>query len=87
MISATPTPKDMFYFLIFCSLFETLWRTEKLDGNTADARIRRKHPFFYNLPLPYLKPHTSDFRSKANILGRAELLAWVAPLVTQLTEF
>ena len=44
-------------------------------------------PFFYHLPLPYLKPHTSDFRSKANILGRAELLAWVAPLVTQLTEF
>jgi hypothetical protein len=68
-------------------MYETLWRVEKLDCNTADARIRRKPPFTYNLPLPYSKPHTSDSRVKANILGRAELLTWVAPLVTQPTKF
>jgi hypothetical protein len=43
--------------------------------------------FTYDLPLGHSKPHSSDFRVKANTLGRAELLAWVAPLVTQLTEF
>jgi len=55
--------------------------TQQMQGSD------RGDHFTYDLPLTYSKPHSSDFRVKANILGRAELLAWVAPLVTQLTKF